>query len=257
MFNFFLPKKQKQLAELKRHLNNKNIQHKKDSKRIKDLESQLANLRKENDRIKNTAHRELLIQEIIDRDKQIFNLEIKNLNLNTLIRSLRHDKYFLLKISQNKDELLIQQYNNLKAHAKHLELKLNQTQQNFNDKLLQETIKVRKTSMAKIIELIKSYHELNTDNLQLEIKTLRNLKTSSLKKTPINDYHLKEINRLNRYVDRLKEKYETLIFHFENAGFCEHREKTDNIENLFGISAHKEAMKYAYLIEMYLNKNTK
>lgn len=271
---------------LKEELKSSNIQLEQSRDIIQELEANLADLHEKNRIVRGSGYRKVLEGCISDRDQQICELKEKlqtlsekmkglrtkdrlNSDINESLRDknrvLREKNSHLKEVNQNssnrikelkkdREVFLVEQLHHLEIQNKELQRKLIHIRQSFNDKLLEETIQLRKKSMTKVVNLIKTYHRLNIQSLTAELKTLRKSKAAFLQEVSANGYHLAEINRLNKHINRLEEKYETLVFHFGSAGFFEHREKTDNLENLFGMSAHKEAMKFAYLIEANLKR---
>ena len=109
------------------------------------------------------------------RTKDRLNSDI-NESLRDNNRVLREKNSHLKEVNQNssnrikelkkdREVFLVEQLHHLEIQNKELQRKLIHIRQSFNDKLLEETIQLRKKSMTKVVNLIKTYHRLNIQSL--------------------------------------------------------------------------------------------
>lgn len=236
------------------------------NQKINALNTEIHNLKEKNKRLRINLKFKSDNESSLRRTNESFQREINEAlkglgsnpddkhRLKSTIKTLVEERErFRLKSIRTGEEL--ERIDHLQTQNIELKEGAEEVKGRFNERLLKETIRLRKDAMSKIVMLVREYHKLNIQSLKAELKTLRKSKAAFLKDVTVNGYHLSEINRQNQIIATLEEKYETLIFHFGNAGFPEIN-KTDDMENLFGMSAHKEAMRFAYLVERSSKRNT-
>ncbi|MCL4637746.1 MAG: hypothetical protein M5Z89_02055 [Olivibacter sp.] len=187
-----------------------------------------------------------LVEELKSKQKE---LHKKNRELRKQEEACRGHVESLVKSRTSISIEELERLENIQIQNKELLKAISATEKKYNDRLLEKAISQRKAAIGKIAEVMTKYYKAGWLNMKMENKSLRRCRAQFLKEINTKDYPFQEIAQKNRYINQLEEGYETLLSLFQNIGLGDSLTKTDNIESFFGLSAHREANKFAYLIE--------